>query len=79
MVGPTSKTSEWIEAPNLTALLNASHAGKWVAFSHDYSSVLASADSVSVLMETLTEEERKADPIFYKVPSQDSYYIPAIQ
>lgn len=76
MAATVTKTSEWVEAPDLTALLNASHAGKWVAFSHDYGKVLASADSVSAVMAKLTDEEKKTDPIFYKVPLQDSYYIP---
>ncbi len=73
------RTQELIEAPNLASLLQPSHAGQWVAFSHDYSKVLASADSVANLLKKLSEEEKASEPIFYKVPDQHSYYIPIIR
>jgi hypothetical protein len=70
---------EMIEAPDLSALLQPSHFDQWVAFSHDYSKVLASADSVSNLLKQLGAEEKASDPIFYKVPAKNSYYIPIIR
>jgi hypothetical protein len=74
----TFSNTQVIEAPDLTRLLSAVHAGQWVAFSPDYSNVLASAESVTLLLSKLSEAE-KATVIFYKVPATDSYYIPAIR
>jgi hypothetical protein len=74
-----AQARELIEAPNLAALLQPSHAGQWVAFSHDYSKVLASGDSVPNLLKKLSGEEKASDPIFYKVPNQHSYYLPIIR
>jgi hypothetical protein len=73
-----SNTPEVIEAPDLTTLLSAAHAGQWVAFSGDYKRILASGESVGVLLTKLSEAE-KTDAIFYRVPPTDSYYIPAIR
>ena len=72
-------TAKLVEAPNFTKVLQPLHAGQWVAFSHDYSRVIASADSVANLLKNLSKEEKASDPIFYKVPSKDSYYIPTNQ
>lgn len=68
---------QFIDAPDLNQLLDASLQGKWVAIAPDYSAVWASAESVRELMAALSEEERAAHPVFYKVPAADSYYIPA--
>jgi hypothetical protein len=74
-----STSSKLIKAPDLKRILQPSHAGQWVTFSHDYSKVIASADSVETLLKKLSKEEKDSDPIFYKVPLKESYYTPAIQ
>jgi hypothetical protein len=71
-----NQARELIEAPNLVTLLQPFHTGQWVAFSQNYSKILASGDSVGNLLKKLSEEEKALDPIFYKVPDQHSYYIP---
>jgi hypothetical protein len=79
MANVVAKTSQPIEAPDLATLLQPLHSGQWVAFSHDYSKVLASGNSVANLLKKLSDEEKASDPIFYKVPDQHSYYIPIIR
>lgn len=74
----TLSNTQVIEAPDLTTLLSAAHAGQWVALSPDYSKVLASAESVSILLSKLSDDE-KTTAVFYRVPDTASYYIPAIR
>lgn len=66
---------EFIKAPDLPGLLQPSFTGHWVALSHDYSKITASADSVNGLLKKLSAEEKTSDPIFYKVPNTNSYYM----
>lgn len=65
-----------IEAPDFTALLTPADSGKWVALAPDYSAVWARAKDPKALFEALSEEERAQDPVFYRVPEVDAYYIP---
>ncbi len=46
--------------------------------SNDYSRVLASSDSISKLSKKLSQAEKDSNPIFYKVPAKDSYYIASL-
>ena len=71
-------TTETITIPDLNQVLSNTHYDKWVALSNDYSRVLASADSISKLSKKLSQEEKDSNPIFYKVPAKDSYYIPSL-
>jgi hypothetical protein len=80
MSRPTiSQDTRVVEAPNIAALLNASQVSKWVAFTADYSRGLAAANTLPQLLEQLSDDDKAADPVFYKVPDRQSYYIPAIQ
>lgn len=74
-----SAQTNLVEAPDFTKLLNASHDNQWVAFSSDYSRVLASAESISELLKKLSDKDKSSEPVFYKVPSKNTYYIPALQ
>jgi hypothetical protein len=67
-----------LEAPDLSRL-HASYADQWVALSIDYSQVLASAENLSSLLQKLSEKDKASEPVFYKVPSKHSYYIPVVQ
>jgi flagellin-like hook-associated protein FlgL len=62
-----------VEAPNLSALLNREDSGKWVALAPDYSAAWARAESVTSLLEALSEAERAQGPVFYRVPNADTY------
>jgi hypothetical protein len=76
MTTPLSTTPGVIEAPDLTTLLSAAHAGQWVAFSDDYKRSLASGERVGVFLSKLSAGE-KTDAIFYRVSLAKGYYISA--
>lgn len=69
-------TQAIIEAPDLSKLLTSADSGLWVALAPDYSAVLARAESVEALLKTLSKDEQAQNPVFYKVPTKDTYYIP---
>ena len=71
-------TTETITIPDLNQVLSNTHYDKWVALSNDYSRVLASAETIAELTKKLNQEEKDSNPIFYKVPAKDSYYIPSL-
>jgi Family of unknown function (DUF5678) len=79
LMAQVTNSPSFIKAPDLTALSGTAYENKWVAFSHDYSKVLASAETLTELLEQLNDKEKSSDPIFYKVPSKNSYYIPSIR
>jgi hypothetical protein len=53
-----------------------SYEHKWVALSPDYKKVIASGDSLRETNAKLTNDTERADAVFYKVPSFDTYYVP---
>ena len=74
---PHKQPTSIVNAPDLVALLGNSYQGEWVALAPDYSTVWASARSVNALLAMLSEAQRAAQPVFYKVPAE-GYYVPSL-
>jgi len=63
---------------NLNTEMLRSYEHKWVALSPDYKKVIASGDSLRETDAKLVDDRARADAVFYKVPSFDTYYIPIV-
>lgn len=68
-------TTDVIQDKRFDKLFDETLEGKWVAIAPDYTSIVASADSLSEVMDQL-EDEEKQQVVYHHVLPHDVVYIP---